>query len=666
MNSRLDQFCDLVALPSTTVDEVQRFINEAPFDLNDRHSIHDSRPVAFAAQSGNPEVLRFLIKNCGANLATPFTITGWTNLLMWACENPDRRVLSYLTDPETKLWQQFNDGTTDLMAQVIACQIGILELSELQKNLSDHPEGLLDVNLQGFDAWDFCVLTSAYSSTSVVKIRETFLEATKQWLATISDTTPYSQALALQLKTIGEPISEKNLILKEISLHKTQSALKEAVVEGDPKKISTLKKLLLDRFCLLFSSHEAFLKDHDHELLSEHFLQLLQELSTQYEFIFAKDEMHYSAPISFIILRQQIRCAHWLAELYSNQVKESSDTSEKFILNKKILSLQNKIGGWGQLLNDSSYKNRLLNECQRQKDVNLKMQERLEGQLMLTNDFASEVEIRQKRIQALENTPIENRSVEDNANLQREINELVVVYHDEGFQLYTDGKVLLKDDKIKPLQAIDLFQKGMQPVWQALQLLNKLPADYPHMKAHLCMLVLLLQNLSTQLGWAHRTIAQDAMQNPEMPLWQLGYQHYAKAEKCFENSVDCVRTRLEIGDVAESREECEELIDEFSQAQLQAKDGQEFIKTASCSDESEFGTIDSLSSPSSGSSSSSSSTHFSYHSFPNPRNLCNHLNWSIKTPPQATNPSRLFTPMELCSPGSSDKTDENSLGIALR
>ena len=132
---------DLVANPDTNIDVIKKLIQAEKIDINSEHTIHGTRPICFAAQSGSLATLQYLIEEEKADLNAT---DDKHNLLYWAQSNPFSEVLDYVSDPKNKLIEKFNDGTNHLHAAVIKADI-----PRIDELLSTQPELIQAQNKQG-------------------------------------------------------------------------------------------------------------------------------------------------------------------------------------------------------------------------------------------------------------------------------------------------------------------------------------------------------------------------------------------------------------------------------------------------------------------------------------------------------------------------------------
>jgi hypothetical protein len=117
MLSRIDQLCLLFANPATTRKEILDFVADDKnenININETNNKDKSRPVEFAAQSGNLDNLKMLIEEMEADVSINIANANF-NLLQWAHDSEaSEEVRMYLRDPHKRIWLHFNDGTTDL------------------------------------------------------------------------------------------------------------------------------------------------------------------------------------------------------------------------------------------------------------------------------------------------------------------------------------------------------------------------------------------------------------------------------------------------------------------------------------------------------------------------------------------------------------------------
>ena len=104
-------FFALVADPRAQVEQLQALAAEEKINVNLPGLGGVFRPIDNAVKTGNVNVVRWLIEECKAEVAS---VKQLFNLLELATRNPDPAVLIYLANPERRIWARFNDQTTDL------------------------------------------------------------------------------------------------------------------------------------------------------------------------------------------------------------------------------------------------------------------------------------------------------------------------------------------------------------------------------------------------------------------------------------------------------------------------------------------------------------------------------------------------------------------------
>lgn len=96
-------------------EEVKRLVNKDPSIINEKHTIHGTTAIEFAAQSGSLETLQYLLQQGATITADDKT----ENLLYWASDNKDPEVIHYIANPDNKIIEQFEDGTTYFHAALV-------------------------------------------------------------------------------------------------------------------------------------------------------------------------------------------------------------------------------------------------------------------------------------------------------------------------------------------------------------------------------------------------------------------------------------------------------------------------------------------------------------------------------------------------------------------
>jgi hypothetical protein len=107
------------------------------------------RVVESAAISGSVSSLHYLIEVCKVDISAD---EDTPNLVERALNNPAAR--DYLLNPETLLWQRFNDGTNEFLAHVMAGRF-----SQAQTILEANPQQICDKNLRFQNALHWSHLT---------------------------------------------------------------------------------------------------------------------------------------------------------------------------------------------------------------------------------------------------------------------------------------------------------------------------------------------------------------------------------------------------------------------------------------------------------------------------------------------------------------------------
>jgi hypothetical protein len=146
----IDTLCFLAADKTGTPEAVTSFLvryAEEKINLNQRGS-KGLRPVEETAISGNATMLRFLIEVCGVDISAD---EDTPNLVERASANPKAR--EYLLNTNDKLWQRFNDGTTDFLAHVMAGRLGAAEIL-----VESNPQLIFDKNIRFQNAFHWCHL----------------------------------------------------------------------------------------------------------------------------------------------------------------------------------------------------------------------------------------------------------------------------------------------------------------------------------------------------------------------------------------------------------------------------------------------------------------------------------------------------------------------------
>lgn len=96
--------------------QVQILLKKNPDQINLLHTKYLIKPAEFAAQHGDLETVQYLIMQ-GADLDS--SCEDDKNLLFWATRNT-QDVIAYVADPNNKIIEKFNDGTTYFQAAVAA------------------------------------------------------------------------------------------------------------------------------------------------------------------------------------------------------------------------------------------------------------------------------------------------------------------------------------------------------------------------------------------------------------------------------------------------------------------------------------------------------------------------------------------------------------------
>ncbi len=142
------------AASKTGFETVRKLITEGA-DIEAPHTKYQAKPIAFAAQTGSLDTLKFLIETAKASLDASQCEH---NILHWAKENtPD--VWEYLVCPEHKLIEQFKDGTTYLHCAALQGDIDKMEIL-----LTENPGSIGDTDIHGNNVLDCAALNGHFSA----------------------------------------------------------------------------------------------------------------------------------------------------------------------------------------------------------------------------------------------------------------------------------------------------------------------------------------------------------------------------------------------------------------------------------------------------------------------------------------------------------------------
>lgn len=128
---------------------VRVLIEENDADINALHSEHNTRAVAFAAQSGSLDTLKYFVELVDADLDAS---QSEFNLLYWASFNTPE-VMAYVTNRETSLFRRFNDGTTELH---VAAMSG--DLKWIEEILNRAPKSITQTDIRGHNPLYYAAL----------------------------------------------------------------------------------------------------------------------------------------------------------------------------------------------------------------------------------------------------------------------------------------------------------------------------------------------------------------------------------------------------------------------------------------------------------------------------------------------------------------------------
>jgi len=138
MQARIDKLCDMVAEKTMTIQKLSAFLEEDKADFDKPHSLYGIRMIECAANSGNPAILQRLLHFYRTEITHA---RNECNLMEWASENSDKKVLEYLLSEEMKIWDHYHDDTSDVHADAMAGR-----LAALKNKLSTAPQRLNETN----------------------------------------------------------------------------------------------------------------------------------------------------------------------------------------------------------------------------------------------------------------------------------------------------------------------------------------------------------------------------------------------------------------------------------------------------------------------------------------------------------------------------------------
>jgi hypothetical protein len=183
----INALCVLAANKNNGAEDIQNFLsgsllntflntnnlsaliyNEPGFiDLKPAGNIQDENPLAvarkklrlveFAAESGSLSTLQFIIEELHVDLSA---VAGQPNLAERALSN-SVEVRDYLLDPQAKRWLKFNDGTTDLLAHIIAERF-----QDALDILNENPDKICQMNNRNQNIFYWCKIITVFIQRS--------------------------------------------------------------------------------------------------------------------------------------------------------------------------------------------------------------------------------------------------------------------------------------------------------------------------------------------------------------------------------------------------------------------------------------------------------------------------------------------------------------------
>lgn len=149
-------------------NQVKQLLEEKPSRLHALHTQYQTQAIEFAAQSGSVQTLEYLIAQ-GAELDASNKYK--KNLMHWAVDNSPE-MIEYIANPNNKIIEKFNDGTTYFHAAIVAGR-----LREVMDNLNDDPTLAYSSNQKKQSALYWSIISEQPEITAVL-IKNLMLSAT--------------------------------------------------------------------------------------------------------------------------------------------------------------------------------------------------------------------------------------------------------------------------------------------------------------------------------------------------------------------------------------------------------------------------------------------------------------------------------------------------------
>jgi len=166
------------------------------------------------------------------------------NLFFWAAQNDDTLVAEYLANATDKLWEQFQDETTELHADIL-----VKREAEIANKLISQPYLILASDIHGVGIFEFSKVVCKNS-----KIANLLVDTAKKILRL--DTTPKDSKYYFFLANLTVEEKSKSILLMQKSIELTWQEIAKAP-ESEHDQLSVM---IYKRLKLFFRSYNYLIK----------------------------------------------------------------------------------------------------------------------------------------------------------------------------------------------------------------------------------------------------------------------------------------------------------------------------------------------------------------------------------------------------------------------
>ncbi len=152
----LKLFFGLLQNEDKTIEDVEEFIAENPVNLSEVYRLKTA--VDHAVCFSNFSIAKHLVKKYPDALSIPAGSTRENLMQLIRARKVRSETKAFILDPDEKIWEHFNDGTTELH---VHAYVGRIE--ETMKILYQTPERLIECNNQGENVLYWAHYSDKYS-----------------------------------------------------------------------------------------------------------------------------------------------------------------------------------------------------------------------------------------------------------------------------------------------------------------------------------------------------------------------------------------------------------------------------------------------------------------------------------------------------------------------